>query len=77
MASDPLRREAEESWAESEQIAVKRQRRGQAKTRARAKRRQSTKEQQDQIARLTDKLKQAERKLVQHRRRKAQSRDKQ
>lgn len=63
MASDPLRREAENRWAESEQTAVKRQHRGKAKSRARAKRKESAKQQQDEIARLTEKLEEAEQAL--------------
>lgn len=64
LASDALRREAELRWAQSERSANHRQRRGQAKSRARAQRRQSDAELKAEIARLTKKLAETERELT-------------
>jgi hypothetical protein len=65
-ASDALRREAELRWAESERSATHRRRRGQAKSRARAQRRQTDKELKAQVAYLTKKLADTERELAKH-----------
>jgi hypothetical protein len=66
LASDPLRREAEQRWAESERSATHRQRRGQAKSRAQAQRRQADRDLRAQVAYLTKKLAETEQQLARH-----------
>ena len=74
--SDALRCEAERGWAASDQASDKRKRNGQAKVRARAKRRETAQGQIDEIARLKGKLEGTERQLTQERRSKGGSRGK-
>jgi hypothetical protein len=56
LISDPLRREAERGWAESERGAAKAKRQRQVKARARTKRRETARRQKDEIAHLKGKL---------------------
>jgi len=74
--SNALRCEAERGWAASDRASDKRKRKGQAKVRARAKRRETAQGQTDEIARLKGKLEGTERQLTQERRSKGGSRGK-
>jgi hypothetical protein len=75
LISDPLRREAEQKWADSDQTAAKRARRGRARARARTRRQEVAKEQGQEIARLKGKLERTERELAQHRRRRGKGKE--
>jgi hypothetical protein len=68
LISDPLRREAEQKWAQSDRTAAKRSRRGEAKARARTQRRKTARGQRDEITRLKGKLQRTEDELATRRR---------
>jgi hypothetical protein len=66
---NPLQREAERRWAESDKIAAKRQKRARVKTQARAKRREKADAQAAEIENLKKKLALANQLLAQSRNR--------
>jgi hypothetical protein len=79
LISDPLRREAEQKWADSDRTAAKRSRQGRAKARAHARRQETAravKEQVQETERLKGKLERTERELAHQRRRRGKDKSK-
>ena len=69
LTSEPLRREAERGWEESDRSAAKGVQRRNDKARAHKIRRQTDRDKDELIARLTQRVAQLEEELAKHRRR--------